>query len=393
MRGRAAIVGIGHTEYSRESGRSEWQLAVEAVKAALDDAGIDAGEVDGLIRFAADGVNQAQIARSFNLPNVRYYADIPFGGMAFAAVVMQAASAIASGQASVVVVYRAMNERSGVRYGRAERSTTSAASGYVASGDATPAGAFSAPYGLLSPGQIFALWANRYAYEHGLTEADLTRALGAVAVQQREFANNNPHAMMRDRPLTFSDYENGRMISSPLRIFDYCLESDGAVAVVLVGRDRASNEHPNAAYVLSGGQTLTRDWPVVSIYGKNLLEFAPSSAIDRLYDDAGIRPNDIDVALLYEVSTFMVLSGLEVYGLARPGEAWRQVAEQGIGIDSPMPVNTHGGHLSEGYIHGMTHIVEGVRQLRGTSPNQLPKVDHVLIGGNGASTVILGREN
>jgi len=393
MRRKAAIVGIGHTEYSRDSGRSEWQLAIEAIGKGLDDAGIDPAEVDGLIRFAADNVSQAQIARSFSLSNVRYYADIPFGGVAFAAVVMQAASAIASGQASVVVVYRAMNERSGVRYGRAERSTSSAGSGHVASGDATPAGAFSAPYGLLSPGQIFALWANRYAYEHAMTDAEVTRALGAVAVQQRAFANNNPDAMMRDRPLTFSDYENGRMISSPLRIFDYCLESDGAVAVVLVGRDRASTDHPDAAYILSGGQTLTRDWPVVSIYGQNLLEFAPSCAIDRLYDDAGIRSSDIDVALLYEVSTFMVLSGLEVYGLAPPGKAWRQVIERGIGSDSPMPVNTHGGHLSEGYIHGMTHIIEGVRQLRGNSPNQLKSVDHVLIGGNGASTVILGREN
>lgn len=393
MRRHAAIVGIGHTDYSRDSGRSEWQLAIEAVSAALDDAGIGAHEVDGLVRFAADGVNQAQIARSFNLGNVRYYADIPFGGVAFAAVVMQAASAIASGQASVVVVYRAMNERSGVRYGRAERNTSSAASGFVAAGDATPAGAFSAPYGLLSPGQIFALWANRYAYEHGMTPNDVTRSLGTVAVQQRAFANNNPDAMMRDRPLTFSDYENGRMISSPLRIFDYCLESDGAVAVVLVGGDRAAADHPDAAYVLSGGQTLTRDWPVVSIYGKDLLEFAPPSAINRLYDDAGIQPSDIDVALLYEVSTFMVLTGLEVYRLTAPGRAWRHIIEHGIGKDSPVPVNTHGGHLSEGYIHGMTHIVEGVRQLRGTSPNQLPSVNHVLIGGNGASTVILGRGN
>jgi acetyl-CoA acetyltransferase len=389
---KAAIVGIGNTDYSKASGRSEWQLGVQAVLAALRDAHIEPHEVDGVVRYGYDNVTPAHLARSLGVDQIRYFADVPFGGVACGAVVAQAASAIASGQASVVVVYRSLNERSGVRYGRAERNFGSSGETVTAVTDRTPAGAFSGPYGLLSPGQVMATWTRRYMHEHGLTEKDITQTLGTVAVQQRAYASRNPDAMMRDKALTMDDYEAGRLIASPLRLYDYCLESDGAAAVVLVSADRARSTRDDAAFVLSGGQALWRHAEPITAYARDLLEFAPPSAIERLYADARLRPADIDVAELYDATSIMIPTGLETYGFAEPGKGWRHVLEHGTGPDSPLPVNTHGGHLSEAYVHGMNHVVEAVRQIRGTSPNQKSNVRHALVGVHGASSIILGRD-
>jgi acetyl-CoA acetyltransferase len=388
---QSAITGIGHTEYSRASGRTERQLALQAGRAALADAQVEPHEVDGIVRYSTDSTSPAHFARSFGASQIRYYAEVPFGGAACGAVITNAAAAISAGQASVVLVYRSLNERSGVRYGRAERHFGGDSTDPVAAGDQTPAGAFSAPYGLLSPGQVMALWARRYMHVNGLTEAELAAALGTVAVQQRAYANTNPNAMMRDRPLTMADYLSGRMIATPLRLFDYCLESDGAAAVVLVSADRARATRDDAAYVLAGGQALRRHAEPLTVYQRDLLHTAPPAAIARLYDDARLSPADIDVAMLYDATSVEVLLGLEVYGFAESGQGWRYLLENGISLGSPRPVNTHGGHLSEAYIHGMNHVLEAVRQIRGTSASQRPGARNVLVGVHGASSVILGR--
>lgn len=389
---KAAIVGIGHTDYSKNSGRTDWQLALQAVLPGLQDAQVDPSEVDGIVRYSYDAVTPAMLVRSLGIRDLRFFADIPFGGTASAAVVAQAAGAIASGQASVVVIYRSLNERSGVRYGRAERNiAVSGTDTTVATSDRSPAGAFSGPYGLLSPGQVMATWARRYMYVNDMTDDDLSRCLGTVAVQQRQYANTNPDAMMRDRKLDMATYADGRMISTPLRLYDYCLESDGAAAAVLVSADRARSTRSDAAYVLSGAQSLTPHSEPISVYMRDVLEPVPRPAIDRLYDDARIAPTDIDVVQLYDATSVMVPMGLEAYGLAHKGSGWKHVLDHGIGIGSPVPVNTHGGHLSESYVHGMNHVVEAVRQLRGTAANQVQDAQHVLFGCSGASSVILGR--
>lgn len=389
---KAAIVGIGHTDYSKCSGRSDWELALQAALPALRDAQVEPAEVDGIIRYSYDAVTPAMLVRSLGIRNLRFFADIPFGGTASAAVVMQAAAAIAAGQASVVLIYRSLNERSGVRYGRAERNIAVTGGETVAAqSDRSPAGAFAGPYGLLSPGQVMAMWARRYMYVNDMTDNDLTRTLGTVAVQQRMYANRNPDAMMRDRPLDMDTYAAGRLISTPLRLYDYCLESDGAAAAVLVSADRARVTRNDAAYVLSGAQSLIRHSEPITVYVRNLLEHAPQEAVARLYEQAGISPQDISVAQFYDATSIMIPMGLETYGLAEKGSGWRHVLDHGIGPDSPTPVNTHGGHLSEAYVHGMNHIVEAVRQIRGTSPNQVPDVEHVLFGCHGSSSVILGR--
>lgn len=386
-----AIVGIGQTEFSKDSGRSEWELAIEAVLAALADAGVEAAEVDGIVRYAYDNVTQPMLVRALGIRDLRWYSDIAFGGIAQAGVVAQAAAAIASGIASTVVVYRALNERSGVRYGRAERNMPVSGDIVYASTDRTPSGQFSGPYGLHVPGQSMALWTRRYMYESGMSEDDITETLGRVAVQQRAYANNNPRAMMHDRPLDMDTYRSARLIASPLRLYDYCLESDGAAAMVLTSAKRARSLRDDPVYVLAAHQGMFPHSEPVTVYAQDLTLFAAPRNVDKLYADARLSPKDISFAELYDATSIMIPTGLETYGFAEKGKGWKHVLEHGIGLDSSLPVNTHGGHLSEGYIHGMNHLTEAVRQLRGTAENQVKGAETALVGVHGSSSAILGR--
>ena len=263
---KAAIVGIGQTDISPCSGRTEWQLALEAILAALEDAGIAPREVDGIVRYAYDTVTEPMLARSLGVTNFRHYGEVGYGGIATCGVVAHAAAAIAAGQASVVVVYRSLNERSGVRYGRAERNIPLAEGNSIAAGQRTLGGQFAGPYGLMVPGQGVALAARRYQYEQGLSDDTLAQVLGTVAVQQRDYARTNPNAMMRDRALTMATYLQGRLIASPLRLYDYCLESDGAAALVLVDAERAQALRTDPVFVLAANQTMVPHSEPVPIY-------------------------------------------------------------------------------------------------------------------------------
>jgi acetyl-CoA acetyltransferase len=244
----------------------------------------------------------------------------------------------------------------------------------------------------MSPGQLFALWARRYAAVHGLSDEDLTRALGTIAITQRQYANRNPDAMMRDRKLDWEAYRSARMISEPLRLFDLCLENDGACAFVVTAADRARALRPDPVWILSATQTLSPYREPMGIYPSgDLLELFPPEAAGRLFAQAGVTRADIDVAEFYDATSYMPLRSLESYGFVPDGQAWRYVIEQGTGPDSPLPVNTHGGHLSEAYLHGMNGILEAVRQLRGTAVNQVPDADVALVGAPAGSAAILAR--
>ncbi|WP_326535698.1 thiolase C-terminal domain-containing protein [Pseudorhodoferax sp.] len=391
IRGRAAIVGIGQTEFSRDSGRSEWQLAMEAILAALADAGIEARDVDGLVRYSYDNVTPAMVVRGLGMRDVRWFSDIPFGGTAQCGVIAQAAAAIHAGIARTVVVWRALNERSGVRYGRAERHIAADGEFVRAAGDRTPSGQFAGPYGLHVPGQSMALWAQRYAHEAGLDAERFAEVLGRIAVQQRWYANRNPRAMMHDRPLDMPTYLAGRMIAAPLRLYDYCLESDGAAALVLTGADTARALRDDPVQVLAAQQSLFPHSEPITVYAHDLMVHTGPGNTEKLFADAGVAVRDLSLAQFYDATSFMVLSDLETYGIAPPGQGWRHVLEQGTGLDARLPINTHGGHLSEGYIHGLNHITEAVRQLRGTASNQVRDAETVLLGCNGASGAILAR--
>ena len=412
IRREAAIVGIGQTEYAKALAPTAWQLAVEAVVAALADAGVDAADVDGMCRFAApfETVSEAMLVRSLGIRELSFLAQAPHGGEALGAVVAHAAAAISAGLANVVVVYRALSQSKGGRFGRADRggpgaSGTPGAPGAPGAPSGSPAPdpaadivvpeednrSFAWPYGLVSPGQLFALWATRYAAVHGLTSEDLTRTLGTIAITQRRYANNNPAAMMRDRKLDWDTYRQARMISEPLRLFDLCLENDGACAFVITGADLARTLRDDPVYVLSATQTLAPYREPMGIYVPDLLELFPPAAADRLFGQAGVTRKDIDVAEFYDATSYMPLRSLESYGFAPDGAGWRYVLDHGTGPDSPLPVNTHGGHLSEAYLHGMNGIVEAVRQLRGTACNQVPDAEVALVGAPAGSATILAR--
>jgi acetyl-CoA acetyltransferase len=389
LRRRAAVVGIGHTDYTTKSGRTEWQLAVEAVRAAVADAGLAASDVDGVIRYSADEVNEAMLGEVLGL-DLRYHSQVGFGGQSAAAVVGHAAAAIAAGLASVVVCYRSLNGRSGMRYGRAERRIASGDGDelVVASGRMAPQGAFAGPYGLLAPGQVMALWAQRYAHEAGIGADELGAALATIAVTQRGFANRNPDAIMRDKVLDLDTYYASRYISEPLRLFDFCLETDGAAALVVAHPDIA-RDASRPAWILAAQQALREESMELYTELGNGPDHRRRAA--ELFADAGVQPSDVRVAALYDASTIMVLLSLEGYGFVEPGSAWRHLRDHGMGLDAPLAVNTAGGHLSEGYVHGFNHLLEAVRQIRGDSPNQVAGADVVLMGAAGASGVIFGR--
>jgi acetyl-CoA acetyltransferase len=399
IRREVAIVGIGQTAYARALPGTAWELAIEAILAALADAGIDPADVDGMCRFAPpfETVSEPMLVRALGLRELRFFAESPLGGEALGAVIAHAAAAITAGLARTVVVYRALSQSRGGRFGRADGRGPGSGPASGTGGDHVVVPeednrSFAWPYGLMSPGQLFALWARRYTIVHGLSDEDLTRALGAIAVTQRRYANANPAAMMRDRTMSLDDYRGARMISEPLRLFDLCLENDGACAYVLTGAAAARSLRDDPVYVLSATQTLSPYREPMGIYvGGELLELFPPAAAERLFAEAGVGRADIDVAEFYDATSYMPLRSLESYGFVPDGQAWRYVTEAGTGPGSPLPVNTHGGHLSEAYLHGMNGVLEAVRQLRGTARNQVAGAETALVGAPAGSATILAR--
>jgi acetyl-CoA acetyltransferase len=391
---QAAIVGIGQSEFTRHSELTAWELALQAILAALVDAGLAASEIDGLIRYDAPNelVNQGLLVRALGIRELRWFSNAPYGGEATGAVVSHGAAAIAAKQASIVVLYRSLSQSTTGRMGRADNRYGSGSEEVVyASGEHTPGGAFAGPYGLLSPGQVFALWASRYKYQHDVSDADFARALGTLAIQQRHYAHTNPAAIMKHRPMTWDDYNGARIINWPLRMFDLCIENDGACALVLVDADRARSLRDDPVYVLSATQSMSPYSEPIATYKRDLTEFVLPAAAQRLYADARIRPADVDVAELYDATSFMALKSLETWGFVEPGNAWKHLLEHGTGLDSRLPVNTHGGHLSEAYIHGMNGMTEAVRQLRGTAANQVKNAQIAAVCAPFGSAAILGR--
>jgi acetyl-CoA acetyltransferase len=399
IRRAVAIVGIGQTAYAKALPPTAWELAIEAILAALADAGIDPRDVDGLCRFAPpfEPVSEPQLVRALGIRELTFFAESPLGGEALGAVIAHAAAAVTAGLARTVVVYRALSQSKGGRFGRADGRGPGGGQG-----DAGQSAhvlvpeednrSFAWPYGLMSPGQLFALWARRYAIVHRLTDDDLTQALGAIAITQRRYANTNPNAMMRDRKMDAEDYRNARMISEPLRLFDLCLENDGACAYVVTSADVARRLRGDPVYLLSATQTLTPYREPMGIYVTGeLLELFPQATARRLFDEAGVTRQDIDVAEFYDATSYMPLRSLESYGFVPDGQAWRYVTETGTGPGSPLPVNTHGGHLSEAYLHGMNGVLEAVRQLRGTAANQVAGAELALVGAPAGSAMILAR--
>uniref|UniRef100_UPI001EF5D2C5 thiolase C-terminal domain-containing protein n=1 Tax=Frankia sp. CiP3 TaxID=2880971 RepID=UPI001EF5D2C5 len=369
---RCAIAGIGATDYSRDSGRSDLTLATQAALAALDDAGLSPADIDGIVRCDMDTVLHSDLADSLGIDNLTYWSQVGPGGVAPCAMVGQAVGAILSGQATAVLVFREINGRSGRRFGLS--AATSARVGGAGGYDE-----FFAPYGLLTPGQIFALLARRHMIEYGTRAEDL----GHIALACRARANANPAAQLHARTLTMDDYLSARMIADPLRLFDFCLETDGACAVVVTSAARARDCRRPPVLIRAVAQgTIPGSQPGIqfpALMRESLTELPARSVARTLYRRAGLGPDDIDVAQIYDCFTITVLLQLEDWGFCEKGEAGPFVAAGGIDLDGRIPVNTGGGHLSEGYLHGMNHILEGVRQIRGDSTSQVPGAEVCLV--------------
>jgi acetyl-CoA acetyltransferase len=371
-RDRCAIVGIGSTEFSRDSSRSVLTLATEAALAAIADAGLDVTDVDGIVRCDMDTVRGNDLIHSLGLPDINYLGENGPGGSAPCMMVAQAVGAILSGQATNVLLYRSLNGRSGVRFGQSR----------VASAQVGGAGTYDelfVPYGMVTPGQVFAMMAQRHMIEFGTT----SEQLAGVALACRARANANPAAQMHDRTLTLEDYLAARMISTPLRLFDFCLETDGACAVVITTAERASDgPHPPVLIRAVAQGSLAEPQPGIQfpvLMRENITTLPAAPTATKLYRSAGLGPADIDVAQLYDCFSITVLLQLEDWGFCPKGDGGAFVAAGNIELGGTIPINTGGGHMSEGYIHGMNHVVEGVRQMRGTSTNQVARAETCLV--------------
>lgn len=377
---RAAIVGIGATDFSKDSGRSELRLASEAVTAALADAGLTPADVDGLTTFTMDTNTQAAVARATGIPSLKFFSNIPFGGGAAAATVQQAAMAVATGVADVVVAYRAFNERSGNRFGQFAT--------HLATGNPSSSGvdnAFSYTHGLGTPAAQVAMVARRYMHVYGASSADF----GRVAVADRKHAAVNPAAHFYGKPITLDDHQASRWIAEPLHLLDCCQETDGGVAIVVTSAERARDLPNKPALIAGAAQGSGADQYVMTSYYRDALTGLPEMGLvgDQLWAQSELRPEDMQAAILYDHFTPFVLMQLEELGFCGRGEAKDFVADGAIEIGGRLPLNTHGGQLGEAYIHGMNGIAEGVRQIRGSSVNQVEGLENIVVtAGTGVPT-------
>jgi acetyl-CoA acetyltransferase len=365
-RGRAAIVGIGATEFSRDSGVSTFKLAARAVKAAIGDAGLQVHDIDGLATFGVnDSISPNVLAQSLGIKSLHYYVDQWLGGSVSLSVLGQAALAVSAGVADCVVCYRALNGRSEMRM-----------NGSAFSGRPPWDVQFRIASGYIAPAQEIAMAARAHMLRYGTTSEDF----GRIAVLSRSNAVDNERAMMR-QPMTMQDYMASRWIADPFRMFDCCLETDGAVAVVVVNADRAK-DLPHRPVLIQGAA-----WGgginLVNNGHADLAESPAKMIAQRLYDAAGVGPSDIDFAEFYDCFTYSVLSQIEGYGFCEAGGVPAMLADGAFDrATGSLPINTHGGLLSEGYLHGMNHVYEAVQQIRGEAQHrQVAKHDVALVTG------------
>ena len=385
LSGKTSIVGIGATEFSKDSGRSELRLAAEAVRAAIADAGLQPADVDGLVTFTQDNNTEAAVAREVGIPSLSFFSRIHYGGGAACATVQQAAMAVATGVADVVVCYRAFNERSGQRFGQVMSNLA-----FAPTSSGVDAG-WVYPMGLSTPAAWVAMAARRYMHEYGATSEDF----GRVAVAVRKAAATNPNAFFYQRPITLAEHQASRWIAEPLHLLDCCQESDGGVAIVVTSAARARDlAHPPVT-ISAAAQGSGPDQFVMTSYYRPTISGLPEMGVvaNQLWQQSGLRPDDMQAAILYDHFTPFVLPQLEELGFCSRGEARDFIADGHLDLDGRMPLNTHGGQLGEAYLHGMNGIAEAVRLVRGSSVNQPDAVHHVVAtAGTGVPTsgLVLG---
>ncbi|MEV6987870.1 lipid-transfer protein [Streptomyces sp. NPDC093228] len=375
LKDATAVVGIGQTDFARRLGEPEKTLACRAILAALDDAGIAPGEVDALAPYTMEETDEVEVAKAVGFGDLTFFSKVGFGGGGSCATVAHLAAAVATGQATVGVAWRSRKRGSGARPWR-----------NTAVQLPTPA-QWTRPFGLLRPVDEIGMLARRYMHEHGATRDHLFN----VALACRNRANQNPAAIMYERPLTREMYMSSRWISEPLCLFDNCLETDGALACVVVSAERARDCRHRPVYVHSAAQGLpAQHHGMVNYWNDDPLTGPAWTAARHLWKHADLTPDDVDVAQIYDAFTPLVLLSLEGYGFCGRGEGGAFTEGGALEIGGRLPVNTAGGGLSEAYVHGFNLINEGVRQLRGTGTAQIPGAATCLVtAGEGVPTSAL----
>jgi acetyl-CoA acetyltransferase len=372
---RVVISGIGQTEFSKASGRSTLQLATEASRMAIADAGLHPTDIDGTVTFTLDTNDELDLIRALGIDELHYTARSRGGGGGSGSTVQQAAVAVAAGVADHVLVYRAFNERSGHRFGQPQNRTPD------------PSWNLYRPFGIDTPMKVYALWFQHYMSRYGLSNADF--ALYSIAARRN--AATNPAAWYFGQPLTLQEHQASRWIVEPvLRLYDCCQESDGGVAIVVSRADQSARYPAPVRLVAAVQAHVQGGHELFNYYQPDLTVFREAQSLGRqIWKEAGLTPADIDVSLIYDQMSPSVFVQLESLGFCGPGEARDLIAEGGIDMGGRVPVNPNGGLIGEGYIHGMNLITEAVRQVRGVAANQVANCEVALFSA-GRSAIAVG---
>lgn len=385
LRGRAAVVGLAETTYYKwgKAPDSEFKLALKAVLAACEDAGISPNEIDGFSSYSNDRSDASRFAAALGVDELRF-ASMQWGGGGggTAGALANAAAAIATGQADCVVVFRALAQGQFGRFGRGPRRAT-----------ISGPNAHAVPYGLMSAAQMFAMKVNRFMHEHGVRQ----EASRAVSIAAYRHAQNNPRALMHGRPLDEAMYDESRWITEPFHLFDCCLENDGAAAMIVVDSERACDFPHRPCHVL-GAVSGSQYRAGASVHNEPLYATSSFTTVaPRLYEMAGVAPGDVDVVQSYENFTGGVVMALVEHGFCAPEEVNDFFTAENLSAPSGrLPLNTSGGNLAEAYMHGLGLTIEAARQVRGESTNPVPGADvSMMIAGpmvTPVSSCILGSE-
>lgn len=379
---QAVIAGIGQTEFSKASGRSEQRLAAEACLWACADAGLSPHAVDGLITFGIDHSDEIDIQRALGLRECRYVIRLPQGGAASVTTLVHAKKAVESGFCEAVLIWRAMNERSQYRFGQPHAALTLDA-------HSSTFMEWCFPFGAQTPAAWECLSAGPYLTRYGVTNEDL----GQASVLLRKHAATNPHAWFHGRPITIEEHQASKWIVEPwLRLLDCCQESDGGVAILVTTQERARDLAQRPVRLIGAEYAMLFNHEIISdFYEGDLARLDISERVTgRLTASAGLAPHETQVAMIYDNFTPQILRQLEAFGFCGPGEAKDYIREGHCDLDGRMPLSPNGGLIGEGYIHGMNNITEAVRQVRGTAANQVANVETAFVGA-GVGGAILAR--
>lgn len=349
LKEKAAITGVGETKYTRMSGKSVLALQLEASLNAIADAGLSPKEIDGIIPYSNSPVVAEDFVTNFGISDLRFSATAPLGGASCVAAIQCALLAISGGVCNNVLIPIGRNGSSAGRIGARVQQML----------QFKVVGEHEMPVGAIAPAQLYSPMARRHMELFGTTSLQL----GEIAVSTRHNAILNGNGMMT-KPLTLEDHQASRMISDPLRLYDCSLESDGGAAIVVSGAERARDLGKPPVYVMGVAEGHP-DSPSVITQRPDMTRLGIAKAAPKAFAMAGVSPGDIDVAEIYDCFTYIVLCQLEDLGFCKKGEGGPFVASGAIRLGGKLPINTHGGLLSQAHMVGMNHIVELVRQLRG----------------------------